>query len=102
MSRMFDWDEDLEDFLFDTSDKPLYRIFEYETVDVLLKVKFKYLGTRIVQTKIDMFYADEGSLDPDIYELREDEPIYIFKGINNWEEVDWEIEKVEEVLEWYS
>lgn len=99
MSRDFDWDEDLEDFLFDTGDKPFYRLFDYETLDVLAKIKFKYIGIRIVQTKMDIFYADEGSLDYDIFEVREDEPIYIFKGINNWQEVDWEIDKVMEVLE---
>lgn len=89
-------------FEYNLSDMSNYRLWEYDTVDVLLKVRFKYSGIRIVQTRVDMFYADEGSLDPDIYELRDDEPIYIFKGINNWQEVNWEIEKVLEVLEWYS
>lgn len=99
MSEIFEWDEDMEDFFPNPNNTSLYKLFDYEVVDVLAKVKFKYLGTYIVQTKVDMFYADEGSLDYDIFELREDEPIYIFKGINNWQEVDWEIDKVEEVLE---
>ena len=102
MNRIFEWDEDMEDFFANPSNTSLYKLFDYETVDVLLKVRIKYGGVRIVQTKVDMFYADEGSLDPDVYELREDEPVYIFKGINKWEEVDWKIEKVLEVLEWYS
>ena len=102
MNRIFEWDEDMEDFFANPSNTSLYKLFDYETVDVLLKVKFNFNGVRTIQTKVDMFYADEGSLDPDVYELREDEPVYIFKGINKWEEVDWKIEKVLEVLEWYS
>lgn len=101
MNRIFEWDEDMEDFFANPSNTSLYELFDYETVDVLLKVRFRN-GIYVVQTKVDMFYADEGSLDPDVYELREDEPVYIFKGINKWEEVDWKIEKVLEVLEWYS
>lgn len=88
-------------FEYNPSEMSNYMLWDYDTVDVLLKVKF-WSGIYIVQTRVDMFYADEGSLDPDVYELRDDEPIYIFKGINNWQEVDWEIEKVLEVLEWYS
>lgn len=89
-------------FEYNPSEMSNYMLWDYDTLDALLKVRIKFGGVRIVQTKIDMFYADEGSLDPDVYELRDDEPIYIFKGINNWEEVNWEIEKVLEVLEWYS
>lgn len=98
MDRIFEWDEDIEDFFANSSNTSLYKLFDYETVDVLLQVKFNF-GIYIVQTRVDMFYADEGSLDYDLYELRDDEPVYIFKGINNWEEVDWKIEKVLEVLE---
>lgn len=98
MNEIFEWDEDMEDFFANPSNTSLYDLFDYETVDVLLKVRFEF-GIYIVQTRVDMFYADEGSLDYDLYELREDEPVYIFKGINNWEEVDWKIEKVLEVLE---
>lgn len=89
-------------FEYNPSDMSNYMLWDYDTLDALLKVRIKFGGVRIVQTKIDMFYADEGSLDPDVYELRDDEPIYVFKGINNWQEVNWEIEKVLEVLEWYS
>ena len=88
-------------FNFDYEPQDLYKLFDYEIVDVLLKVKF-WSGIYVIQTKVDMFYVDEGSLDPDVYELREDEPIYIFKGINNWQEVDWEIQEVMEVVEWKS
>ena len=88
-------------FNFDYEPQDLYKLFEYETIDVLLKVKF-WSGIYVVQTRVDMFYVDEGSLDPDVYKLRDDEPIYIFKGINNWQEVDWEIQEVMEVVEWKS
>ena len=98
MSRIFEWDEDMEDFFANPSNTSLYDLFDYETVDVIMKVKFK-VGSGIVQTRVDMFYADEGSFDYDLYELRDDEPVYIFKGINSWEEVDWKIQKVLEVLE---
>ena len=86
-------------FNFDYEPQDLYKLFEYETIDVLLKVKF-WSGFYVVQTRVDMFYADEGSLDPDLFEVIPDEPVYIFKGINNWQEVDWEIQEVMEVVEW--
>jgi hypothetical protein len=88
-------------FNFDYEPQDLYKLFDYDTIDVLLKVKF-WSGIYVVQTKVDMFYVDEGSLDPDVYELRDDEPVYIFKGINNWQEVDWEIQEVMEIVEWKS
>ena len=86
-------------FKFDYEPQDLYKLFDYDTVDVLLKVKL-WSGIYVVQTRVDMFYADEGSLDPDVFEVIPDEPIYIFRGISNWEEVDWKIQEVMEVVEW--
>lgn len=88
-------------FNFDYEPQDLYKLFEYETIDVLLKVKF-WSGIYVVQTRVDMFYVDEGSLDPDVFETIPDEPIYIFRGINKWDKVDWEIQEVMEVVEWKS
>lgn len=91
------------EFKYNPYEQSNYMLYDYETVDVIAKVKFKYLGTYIVQTKVDMFCTEPktGELDEDVYELRDDEPIYIFRGVNNWEEVAWEVDKVMEVLEWH-
>lgn len=45
-------------FNFDYEPQDLYKLFDYEIVDVLLKVKF-WSGIYVIQTKVDMFYVDE-------------------------------------------
>lgn len=87
-------------FNFDYEPQDLYKLFDYETIEVLAKVR-TINGIYIVQTKLDMFVIDrELGIDPDLFEVIPDEPIYIFRGINKWDKEDWEIQEVLEVLEW--
>lgn len=91
------------EFKYNPYEQSNYMLYDYAVVDVIAKVKFKYWGTYVVQTRVDMFCTEPstGELDEDVFEIRDIEPCYIFRGINEWEEVDWEIDKIEEILEWH-
>lgn len=99
MDNVFEFDEDLTDFFPNKSNTPLYELFDYETVTALLKVS-TVNGCYFVTTKIDMFFNEEDELDEDLFELKEDEPVYIWNGKKELEKTDLKIHRVYEVLDW--
>lgn len=81
------------------NDIPLNKCFDTVRARAILQASLNGLGTHIVVTNIEMAITDKG-IDPDLFDLLDDEPFYIWDKKLGFKQTNCEINKVYEILDW--